>query len=215
MYNELYSAWRRETEETSLGGLSPDFYVKIADYLRRMTEENKIIDKKSIKVSLMDHEAQNVKWMLEELLRARYKKLVKTITQSQKLPSNLLTIEEAKMCESFAAFSDAYHKFAKDLMQGQTAKVELMQSQSAKVELIQRETGKVDAKLDVKGDAKVEEKEVSRKRVALRFTKNIPAIIGADMKLYGPFIVEDVASLPVENAKNLVKQGLAVLVEVS
>jgi len=214
MYNELYAAWRKETEETSLGGLSPDFYVKIADYLRRMQEENKIIDKKSIKLNLMEHEAQNVKWMLEELLRARYKKLVKTITQSRKLPTNLLTIEESKMCESFAAFSDAYQKFAKDLMQGQTAKVEFMQSQSVKVDLIQSETAKVDAKGAVKVEAKVDA-EVSRKRVTLRFTKNIPAIIGADMKLYGPFIVEDVASLPVENAKNLVKQGLAMMVEVS
>ena len=53
------------------------------------------------------------------------------------------------------------------------------------------------------------------KRVALRFVKPIPAVIGADMKSYGPFMVEDVASLPVENAKVLVKQGLAVTVEAS
>ena len=45
--------------------------------------------------------------------------------------------------------------------------------------------------------------------------KAVPSIIGADMKTYGPFLVEDVASVPVENAKILVKQGLAVLVEVS
>ena len=42
---------------------------------------------------------QNVKRMLEELLWARYRKLVKTVTQNQKLPSDLLTVEEAKMCE--------------------------------------------------------------------------------------------------------------------
>ena len=42
-----------------------------------------MLDKKSVKVSLLDHEAQNVKLMLEELLWARYKKLVKTITQNQ------------------------------------------------------------------------------------------------------------------------------------
>ena len=35
------------------------------------------------------------------------------------------------------------------------------------------------------------------------------------MKTYGPFVAEDVASLPVENAKMLVKQGLAVSIEVS
>ena len=40
MYNELYAAWRREIQEVSLGGLPPDFYVKIGDYLRRIKEEN-------------------------------------------------------------------------------------------------------------------------------------------------------------------------------
>jgi DNA replication initiation complex subunit (GINS family) len=120
--------------------------------------------------------------MLEELLWARYKKLVKTITQNQTLPSELLTVEEAKMCESFVTFSAAYRKFAEGLMQGQTVKVEA---------------------------------EVSHKRMTLRFAKSTPAIIGLDMKTYGPFMVEDVASLPVENAKIFIKQGLAVPVEVS
>ena len=35
------------------------------------------------------------------------------------------------------------------------------------------------------------------------------------MDTYGPFKAEDIASLPVENAKILSKQGLAELVEVS
>ena len=51
------------------------------------------------------------------------------------------------------------------------------------------------------------------KRAVLRFLKDVPAIIGADMKTYGPFKVEDVASLPIENAKVLIKQGLAEKVE--
>jgi DNA replication factor GINS len=52
-----------------------------------------------------------------------------------------------------------------------------------------------------------------KKRV-LRFLKETPAIIGADMKAYGPFKPEDVASIPQENAKILVKQGVAVEIEV-
>jgi DNA replication initiation complex subunit (GINS family) len=86
MYNELYMAWRREEGETSLGGLPSDFYVKIADYLKRIREENKLPDKKSVKVSLLDNEAENVGLMLEELLLARYKKLLKTISQKQAVP---------------------------------------------------------------------------------------------------------------------------------
>jgi DNA replication initiation complex subunit (GINS family) len=53
------------------------------------------------------------------------------------------------------------------------------------------------------------------KRSTIRFLKSIPAIMGADMKSYGPFVAEDVASLPPQNAQILVKQGLAVMVEVS
>jgi len=192
MYSELYAAWRREVEDPSLGGLPPDFYTRIADYLRRINEESGMLDKKSLKVNLLEHEAQNIKRMLEELLWARYKKLVKTITQNQTLPSELLTIEETEMCESFVTFSGAYRKFAEGLILGQTVKTDAIK------------TGAVDA-----------EAEVSHKRVTLRFTKSTPAIIGLDMKTYGPFSVEDVASLPVENAKIFVKQGLAVVVEVS
>lgn len=55
--------------------------------------------------------------------------------------------------------------------------------------------------------------EQKRKRAVLRFLKDIPAIIGADMKTYGPFKSEDVASLPIDNAKILVRQGLAGNVE--
>jgi DNA replication initiation complex subunit (GINS family) len=47
------------------------------------------------------------------------------------------------------------------------------------------------------------------KRILVRFLKAIPAIIGPDMKAYGPFNEEDVASLPAENAEVLLKRGVA------
>jgi DNA replication factor GINS len=55
--------------------------------------------------------------------------------------------------------------------------------------------------------------EGEHRRITMRFLKDVPAIIGADMKTYGPFKTEDVASLPVENTKILKKQGLAENVE--
>lgn len=198
MYNELYAAWRREIDDSSLGGLPPDFYAKIADYLRRMREENKQLEKKSVKVNLLEHESENATRMLEELLRIRYKKILKAVTKSQKAPSELLTVEEAKMTESFITFSDAYQNFSKNLMQGEPTKIE--------VEVKAPEASRTEVAAPA---------EVSYKRVTLRFIKGIPAIMGADMKSYGPFVPEDVASLPADNAKMLVKQGLAVQIAVS
>lgn len=193
MYNELYAAWQREIDDPSLGGLPLDFYSKIAEYLRRIKEEDKVLDKKSVKMNLLEHESANVERMLEELLGARYRKIIKTVTKSQKLPSELLTVEEARMCETFADFAKSYRKFADNLMRGQIA-------ESVKV------VTKIEANAEV---------TLTHKRSTIRFLKNIPAIMGADMKSYGPFAAEDVASLPPQNAQILVKQGLAVLVEVS
>lgn len=52
------------------------------------------------------------------------------------------------------------------------------------------------------------------RKMVVRFLQAIPAIVGADMKTYGPFRAEDVATLPIENAKVLIKQKAAVEVEV-
>jgi DNA replication initiation complex subunit (GINS family) len=182
MYDELYAAWRFEMENTALGSLPPDFYARAADYLRRIKEENRMLDKKTVKAGLLEHELERVKCMLQELVWARYKKLVTLITENQKIPSGLLAVEEEAMCTGFLSFAEAYQKFAEKLLRGQVLKVGIKKP---------------------------------RKRVALRFLKAIPAVIGADMKTYGPFMVEDVASVPLENAKILVKQGLAEVVEVS
>jgi DNA replication initiation complex subunit (GINS family) len=186
MYDELYAAWRFEMKNTALGSLPPDFYARAADYLRRIKEENRMLDKKTVKAGLLEHELERGKCMLQELVWARYRKLVVLIGENQKMPSGLLADEEEAMWAGFLSFAEAYQKFVETLLRGQVL------SQVSKVGV-----------------------KKAHKRVALRFVKNIPAVIGADMKTYGPFMVEDVASVPVENAKILVKQGLAEVVEVS
>ena len=45
MYDELYSAWRLEMENAELSSLPPDFYVRLADYLRRIKEENRMTER--------------------------------------------------------------------------------------------------------------------------------------------------------------------------
>ena len=57
------------------------------------------------------------------------------------------------------------------------------------------------------------EEKTRQARKLLRFLKEVPAIVGADLKMYGPFVAEDVATLPAENARVLVKHGVAMEVE--
>ena len=189
MYDELYAAWRLEIENGELGSLPSDFYARVADYLRRIKEENTMIDKKSVKTTLLEHEMSNATRMAQELISTRYRKLLKLIVAGRAVPSDSLASEEQKLYGGVLPSAEAYGKFEAGILQGQLVKI------------------------NVEAAAQATEPPVVHTRVTLRFLKPVPSIIGADMKSYGPFLVEDVASVPVENAKILVKQGLAKQVE--
>ncbi len=48
----------------------------------------------------------------------------------------------------------------------------------------------------------------------VRFVQDIPEIVGVDLKMYGPYKKEDIASIPEQNAQALIKQGAAKAIEV-
>jgi Uncharacterized protein conserved in archaea len=209
MYDQLFAAWKREIDDPTLGGLEPDFYSKITEYLAHIREDKGALDKKSVKVALLEHEARNVERMLKELLDMRYRKILKAIKRLHKAPIELLTSEEAKMAQNAVAFENNYEQFTKNLLGGEQKPITVTITEPPAVpisELLQPQTPKPEIKPQT---------HVTHKRLTLRFVKSIPAIMGADMKSYGPFVAEDVASLPELNARILIKQGLAVLVEVS
>jgi len=58
LYNELYEAWRRELENIELELLPSDFYPKIADYLRKLKEEGRMLDRRTVKAQLLKNECE-------------------------------------------------------------------------------------------------------------------------------------------------------------
>jgi DNA replication factor GINS len=190
MYSELYTAWQREIENPAIQPLPADFYKRVSRYLQQIKTETQTPDKGNLKASLMEQEYRNVTRMIKELLRTRYKKLLKIVKGGQKLLPDILTSEETEFLTGLLPFAEAYSNFAKSLLQGKTPKSVITPAEPKEITA-----------------------EVQHKRVTLRFVKAIPAIVGSDMKTYGPFLAEDVASVPADNAKILVKQGLAMIVE--
>jgi len=184
MYDELYAAWRFELENTELGALPSDFYGQAAAFLKAIGEEIRMLDKKTVKSTLLERELERAECMLQELIWTRYKKIVSFVSENQNLPSSLLADEEESLGERFVSFAESYQKFTGKLLKGHIL-----------------------PQISKKSAVRV------RKRTVLRFIKAVPAVIGVDMKTYGPFMAEDVASLPMKNAKILVKQGLAERVE--
>jgi DNA replication factor GINS len=180
MYDELCHAWKSEIEKTELEKLPPDFYSRVADYMKRLREEGRMLDKRTLKTSLLKKEMQNARVMIQRLIQTRYRKIVAKMVKSEDVVTDAMTPEEQTMYSKVLVFSERAHLLVKEVIRGDLMKTKI---------------------------------EAEHKRAALRLLKEVPAVIGSDMKTYGPFKVEDVATVPAENARILVKQNLAVKLE--
>ncbi|HYB68251.1 MAG TPA: hypothetical protein VEC97_01775 [Candidatus Acidoferrales bacterium] len=180
MYDELYKAWKLELENVELEKLPQEFFSRVAEYMKNLREESRMLDRRTLKTNLLEEEIQNAKRMVHELIQTRYRKIVNKAIKGEEIPPDFLTPEEKTVYSRLSPLAEAVQGFAKEVIRGQNPKIRI---------------------------------ERENRRVTMRFLKDVPAIIGADMKTYGPFKTEDVASLPVENTKILRKQGLAENVE--
>ena len=52
------------------------------------------------------------------------------------------------------------------------------------------------------------------KPIAIRFLKNTDEILCADLEKYGPFKAEDIATLPNENAQELISNNIAIKIRI-
>jgi len=180
LYGELYEAWKKEKENVEIQRLQKNFYAKIADYVKKIREDRRMLDAKTTKAKLLKREFKNVNNMAKELFQLRYKKLREKSLARETVPREVLTEEEEKLHGEILPLAEAYQAFLKDILHGRSSRIE---------------------------------KEKKPKKILLRFVQEIPAIVGSDMKTYGPFEPEDIATLPSENARILIKQGVAVEVE--
>jgi len=180
LYDELYEAWKKEKESMEIQKLPRNFYARLADYVKKIREEGRMLDEKTTKAKLMKRELRNVRSMVEELVRLRYEKALEKAVAGEAVPREILAEGEEKLHGQIFPLADSYQAFLKDVLQGRVSGLE---------------------------------KEEKPKKMLVRFVQEIPAIIGPDMKTYGPFNPEDIVTLPTENARILIKQGVAVEVE--
>lgn len=181
MYKDLFELWKKESESSELEKLPSNFYSQVADYVRRLKEEQRMIDRKTLKASLLKVEMRNVKHIVRELVKIRCQKLIRILAEGKEIPWDVLAVQEKNiLTEGSLLFTSGLQNLAEGVLHGHLTEG------------------------SVEGDQKM---------VVVRFLKEVPAIIGADMKAYGPFKCEDVASLPVKNARILIKQKLAEKIE--
>lgn len=184
MYKKLREAWQNEKTNPEIQRLEPDFYRKAANYLRTIKEQLSSSQESSPIRTLLLNELRISKRLLTDLLNTRHGKLLAMVQDSMTPPVEHLAEEEANLVGGILDFSRNFDTLRKALPEG---------------ELEQPST-----------QAKTEGKALPEtRRIVVRLTQDLPAIVGVDLETYGPFKAEDIASIPEENALGLVAQGAA------
>lgn len=181
-YEELYKTWMDEREAVELKPLKKDFFKKLEEHVKSLAAETEVLDEKSVKRRLLGKEVENIRRLVNDMIRLRNKKVLEAALRGNPVLSEAFSEEEEGIYTDIISIIEKSKKLLKDATEGYAS------------------------------EPKKRKMEEERRRLLIRFLQAIPAIIGADMKTYGPFKAEDVAMLPVENAEALMK-GAAVVVE--
>ncbi|MEM3019495.1 MAG: hypothetical protein QXO92_04520 [Candidatus Bathyarchaeia archaeon] len=185
LYDVLLEALKKENESMELQPLPKSFYLDLSEFIGRLLEERRIVEESSLRGRLLALELSQLRRLLRELVEIRLRKIMDALCLGMGPPKEGLTLEEEALIAKGMELTESMRTMMEDVSEGRKPRLAL--------ESLRFESGKV----------------------LLRFLKETPAIIGADMKPYGPFKPEDVALLPMENADLLIKQGAAEKIELT
>ena len=183
LYTTLYHLWETEKEQLTLQPLNRTFFQDLSRYVKSLREEVQSLDEKTWKAELLIEEQKRIKTLLLDLIVTRFQKMLDAIKEERDIIPDQLTIEEEYSYNALQLTWKHTQTIAADILRGRPPKIT--------------------SDLSMK----------KPKRLLIRFLQAIPAIVGPDMKTYGPFKEEDVAYLPTENAEVLIKRNIAIDVE--
>lgn len=195
-YRRLLEAWKREKESTDIQSISASFIQEMRAYVELLNKTPTESD--TLRGSIVQKERAYASKMLRDLVDKRLEKILYSELNGVPLDAKSLIPEEQKLYSNIRQLLAGYKRGV------ELPEVREIQSQPAPPSVDSSQTQEV---IKPPSGRDVE-------MVVVRFLQPLPAIMGIDMKAYGPFDKEDVASIPLENALNLIRRGIAKRVEI-
>jgi DNA replication factor GINS len=177
--DELYRIWKAEKSEKTLQRLPAQFYAEVRNLLTECCASSAATGQDRTQKAIIERELKVLQRLSNEIAKTRMKKIVDAALSGQNFATGILAEEEAEFAKIVTTHVGDYYRFVDEIVLGGTPAEEKAPSKPAETRL-----------------------EV------VRFLSDFPAIIGVDLKTYGPFKSEDIATLPTENASALVSQGV-------
>ena len=193
-YEEIRKIQALERDNRALQELTPDFFLKIKEYIsnkEKIINENK--DKNNVfssqAIEKNEYELRNVKRIIEDICSRRRRKIVmqalNNLSARVHNTENMLPEEE----DMYNSIINTVNEYTNRFM----SKFEAPPS------------------IDIKREEKEEEKGLKK----LKFIEDIPAFLWKDGETYGPFNKDDDGSLPLDVGEILIKEGKAIEIKES
>jgi DNA replication initiation complex subunit (GINS family) len=199
-YGRLHDAWSKERKTKELQNIPDEFLHEMKDYIATINKTP--TNQNTLAGQLTKTEKQYANQLLRELTENRLRKIVTLEVNGRPINAQAMTPEEQKL-----------HSNMRQLLSGFRQGSELPEPASLP-EQKRVETPKPKRTQRAQPAPKPVIKPDDVELILLRFLQPLPAIMGIDMKAYGPFEPEELATIPVQNAQNLIKRGIAKPVEV-
>ena len=191
-YKRLHTAWDRETKNEVLQNIPDDFLHEMKNYVQQLNKTTASTD--TLSGSLTTTERRYANQLLRELTEIRLNKIIKSEVNGLPLDAQAMTPEEQKLHSNLRQLLTGYR-------QGAELSTPQRQPEPKPVPKPKPERKAPPA------PPKIDKKDTEL--VLVRFLQPLPAIMGIDMKAYGPFQPEELANIPRQNAENLIKRGVA------
>ncbi|MEM4711154.1 MAG: hypothetical protein QXL18_04350 [Candidatus Woesearchaeota archaeon] len=209
-YDLLFDILRYEKSKEELYVLEKDFYGKVVEYLKQKESSMLSINTSTTERELTRIQLNNIKRILQEIYERRERKIINLAIYTVKTDSNIINVnallpEEKIFYDNMVLMLSKYRNSILN---------NLLNNKMPFAENIHEETDKLmnkykngDSKRIINGNDFSEEDP--EKIISVRFIKPVPKFLGPEMEIYGPFIEDDIASLPYKIAKILINNKRA------
>ncbi len=192
-YDDIRRTWETELEEQDLQNLDDLRVGRMTAFLagaRLMLTE--VPAENRLQAELLTREIKIVETMLKDLLVIRREKIIRAAL-SRRRPLGAMTLSEEDLYNRLVRALDEFEEYMNGVLTGQ------QKSSIKKTE-------------EQHTDSKEEE---TVEYVIVRFMRPIDSpFVGIDERIYGPFKVEDVATIPRENVQAWLRDGTVMRVTI-
>jgi len=213
-YKRLYEQWLDEFRKKNLTNLSQNDFIEYKKFYE-FIENFELKGNDDLKQNISEIYKENVSFLFNDLLRMREIKIIDSALTLQEIDLKYLYEAEKLFFQNLVASVKGFQNVKslstyEDYDELKFPEIKPIIKDIEKAGPEEKPEGEVikeEIKEEVIEEKKREHDEVNYKLI--RFIEKTPALVGIDLLNYGPFKKEDVANIPSENAKILVKEKFA------